>query len=343
MKVTSLVLFTLLTASSTGFADDASLIGTAEKNFNLRLEKFEAEWSDADDIAKTNWRLMSDHFVFGMPRLTDDRHNFVPEGTTVVQPGISMIVREGFVIAHFDRMKGPLWVAQRWTKYDADRQNEVPSQDRPWREDLDLPAYARGGTSYAGSKTKLDRGHLAQHATNRAWGIDVSNWGVKMSNSIPQHVDINRNNSSWRTLEDILIEIVEKPDSEIEAIWTYSGAIFRDKTNHVDESAEDDFSDVVRLTEGDFGVPDATYKVVAWFDDEGKFDARAYVFEQPHNSNIVDGQQRPNFNLGNTKLPVVEYLVSIDEVEERSGVDFFPLLANAQEIAIESKVPDSVW
>jgi len=67
-------------------------------------------------------------------------------------------------------MKSPLWVAQRWTKYDYKRMKQVPSQDRPWQIDLELPSYARGGTSYKGDSTALDRGHMARHAMNRGWG-----------------------------------------------------------------------------------------------------------------------------------------------------------------------------
>ena len=113
---------------------------------------------------------------------------------------------------HFDRMKAPLWVAQRWTRYDFARMHDTDSQPRPWQEDLGLPAYARGGTQYDGNKTELDRGHMARHAMKRGWGADASNC----------------------------------------------------------------------LPKGGFGVPDATYKIVGWFDAHERFQARAYLFEQPN-------------------------------------------------------------
>ena len=34
-----------------------------------------------------------------MPRLEDDRHNFKPDGYSQEQAGISVIAREGFVVA----------------------------------------------------------------------------------------------------------------------------------------------------------------------------------------------------------------------------------------------------
>ena len=139
-------------------AADNSLPTTAERNFLKALETMETAKTEQSDVEETNWVLRSGHFVFGMPRLADDRHNFTPDGFSVGQPGISVIAREGFIVAHFDRMKVPLWVAQRWTKFDSERMDDVASQRRPWKEDLEHPKYARGGTSYQGNQTKLDQG-----------------------------------------------------------------------------------------------------------------------------------------------------------------------------------------
>jgi len=251
-------------------------------------------------------------------------------------------VREGFVVAHFDQMKSPLWVAQRWTKYDFKRMQDANDLDRPWREDLDLPNYARGGTSYDGNDTKIDRGHMARHAKNRAWGEDVSNWGVKMSNSVPQHKRVNRG-SSWRALEDEARDIVTRSSSGITAIWVYSGAIFRDKQNTANETPDDDFNQVVRLTDSGFAIPDATYKVIGWFDENKKFQTRAYIFEQPHQPRSVSGEQRPDFQLPNQNQDPETFLVKIDDLEERIGVDFFPMLRDDIEHLIEGAENNDLW
>lgn len=303
-------------------AADNSLPTTAEDGFLEGLQRLETAKTDPNDIDNTGWALRSGHFVFGMPKLSDDRYSFTPDGFTARQPGISVIAREGFVVAHFDRMKVPLWVAQRWTKFDADRMDELGEQSRPWREDLELPGYARGGTSYEGNKTKLDRGHMARHAPNRAWGVDTSNFGVKMSNSAPQHRTINRG-GAWRELEDEIVDVVSNDPAEIEAVWTITGTIWRDAANPAGETPEDDFAAVVRLPSGGFGVPDATYKVVGWFDDSGFFQARAYVFEQPHTASFSGDNISLIYDLGDPQ-PLVKHLVKIDDLEERTGVDFFP-------------------
>ena len=191
------------------------------------------EWHKTakDDITPNQgWLLRSNHFVFGMPRLADQRHDFTPAGHSVKRPGVSVLVREGFVIAHFDRMRVPLFVCQRWTKVDYHRMKKTDSQGRPWKEDLELPVYTRAGTWYDYQGTKMQRGHMARHADNRAWGIDSSRMGCRMSNSAPQHEGINKGDA-WRGLEDSAQEIVIDEDAEIEAIWTISGTLFRDETN----------------------------------------------------------------------------------------------------------------
>ncbi|MEM7170657.1 MAG: DNA/RNA non-specific endonuclease [Pseudomonadota bacterium] len=278
-----------------------------------------------------HWQLRSRHFVFGMPALVDNRYDFIPPGQNASHPGISILVREGFVVGHFDRMKAPLWVARRWTRFDQARMSQTPSQDHRWREDLELPAYARGGTSYRGKETGLDLGHMARHNMNRAWGADSSDWGLTMSNAAPQHKNINRNGSAWRALEKRIVDIDLANRSQVQALWVLSGTLYRDQENPSGETPEEDFVDVARITPGGFGVPDATYKIIAWFDLDGHFHARAFAFEQPHI--LVPGEEGTEnnelklmFELGNTKADLESFAVSIDHIETRSGIDFFPLL-----------------
>ena len=323
---------------------DSSIPAAAERSLLSELEAFELGRTDQGDaIGGAQWTLRSGHFVFGMPRLIDDRHNFTPDGFVAPQAGISIVGREGFVVANFDQMKVPLWVAQRWTRFDHTRMGQVPTQNRPWFVDMEMPPYSRGGTSYSGNQTELDRGHMARHAVNRAWGIDTSNWGVKMSNSAPQHRNVNRFGSAWGVLEDEVRDIVVSPGADIEAVWAIAGTIYRDETNPASETPQQDFADVVRLDSGDFGVPDATYKIVGWFDDRGFFQARGYVFDQPHSVQIVNGEQQFTYTLGDPTADLVNFIVAIDEIEERTGLDFFPMLRDDIEDLIEIQVANDLW
>ena len=91
-------------------------------------EGLEQHKTDPSDLPPNQgWILRSKHFIFGMPRLNDRRHDFNPDGE-VIRAGITVLVREGFVIAHFDRMRAPLFVCQRWTKADYHRMKKIDKQ-----------------------------------------------------------------------------------------------------------------------------------------------------------------------------------------------------------------------
>ena len=164
-----------------------------------------------------------------------------------------------------------------------------------------------------------------------------------MSNSAPQHRRVNRFGSAWGKLENEIRDIVTEPGTEIEAVWTISGTIYRDETNPSSETPEQDFAAVTRLPGGGFGIPDATYKVVGWFDENDRFQARAYVFEQPHTATFNGNDINLTYTLGNTKAPIADYIERIDTLENRTGLDFFPMLQDNIEDLIEGALNQDLW
>ncbi len=225
------------------------------------------------------------------------------------------------MLGHFDRMSAPVWQCQRWSVDEYFDKNRLYTLDRRWKEDPDLPTYTHRGDSYAWGTTRLERGHLAMHVQNRAWGWDGSVWGCLMSNSVPQHGSIN-SHGAWWDLENAVVKVVFNEPAYITTVWTISGAIFRNETNPSTESPEDDFVDVIRVN--GHGIPDATYKIVGWFDADARFQARGYVFEQPHTKT---GDHSPGVPLLDFSIPdqdraLTEFIVAIDDIEERTGLDF---------------------
>ncbi len=138
-------------------------------------------------------------------------------------------------------------------------------------------------------------------------------------------------------------DIVVSPGTDIDAVWTIAGTIYRDETNPAGETPEQDFANVVRLDSGGFGVPDATYKIVGWFDERGFFQARGYVFEQPHSVAVVGGEQQFTYTLGTPTAALTTFIVPIDEIEERTGLDFFPMLRDNIETLVESATAGDLW
>ena len=262
------------------------------------------------------WQLRSQHFIWGMPRQTDNRHNVRVPGETLVRPGISILVREGFVIGHYDLYKVPAWVAVRWTREDHDNMI-TGSFARRFGPDSELALYAQAGTDYEFSTSDMERGHMARHADNEAWGEDNSDFGCLMSNIVPQHKDMN--GEAWNDLENLHQGVVANISLNINTVWIISGPIFED-------SDGDGIEDSVDLIGNDVGVPQATFKVVGWFDGNGLFNARGYVVRQE------DRVRDP-----------AHYLTPIDDIEAATGFNFMPELPADRAAQIESVQHTTLW
>jgi len=151
------------------------------------------------------WILRSHHFIYGMPALTDSRYEFDVDGDGINEPGISVLVREGFVVGHCDKYKIPLWVSAHWTKENCEACSSAPEYDRDFKPGPELPEYIGAQDNYSGSSTNMDRGHMSAHKTNAAWGEDNSKVGCYMSNIAPQHMSLNR--GPWSNLESAIRQI----------------------------------------------------------------------------------------------------------------------------------------
>ncbi len=263
------------------------------------------------------WTLRSKHLIWGMPRQSDNRHNVGFPGETTARSGLSVLVREGFVIGHYDLFKVPAWVAVRWTREDHD--NLLPgSFGRDFGPDPELPQYARAGDDYEFSTSNMERDHMARHEDNEAWGEDNSDSGCLMSNIVPQHRDIN--GEAWNDLEELHQDVVADLTVAIDTVWVISEPIYEDTDGDGDE-------DPVDMIGNDVAVPQATYKVIGWFDGNDVFHARGYVVRQ-------EDRVRNN---------PAHYLRRIDDIESVTGLDFFPELPTNRVNAIESVVHTDLW
>jgi len=263
------------------------------------------------------WKLRSKHFVWGMPTPTDSRHNIRYSGDTDTRPGLSVLVREGFVVGHYDRLKVPAWVAQRWSREDLDRLRHG-SYGRNFGPDPELPLYAQAKDNYEYSRSHMERGHMARHEDNEAWGEDNSNAGCLMSNIVPQHKDMN--GEAWNDLEELHQEIVGDDGLGIDTVWMISGPVYEDEDG-------DGREDPIDFVGNSVAVPHGTYKIIGWFDGDGLFQARGYVVRQ-------EDRVRDN---------PAHYLASIDSIEAATGLDFFPELPDDRETLIESRLPTDPW
>jgi len=263
--------------------------------------------------AAPNRKLRSQHFAFGMPRQTDARYQF-PDGTDHAgEPGVSVLVREAFVVGHADRFKVPLWVTMRWTRDEWYRSEFVRrgSYPRTFKPDLELPEYARAFDSNYTS-TGHNRGHMARHQDNSAWGLDSADAGCLMSNIAPQLPKINQ--QVWLDIEDAHRDIVVDEEIEIVELWVISGCVVNT-------------SDPGELKAGTgIAVPTAFYKVIAWLSVDGVVNARGYLV--PHDA---------------TERGPEKYLAKIDDIQTQTGLDFLRELPDPQEDQLEAAAHTEIW
>ena len=259
--------------------------------------------------------IWSEHFLYGYPT-----------GTPITN---DLVVRDLYALSSNDGTRFADWVAYRLTVDEVGGATEAADIERRWRMDpwldaaetLDPDPPGAAGDPYRSSG--YDRGHLAPLA---AFVGSASAPTVNVySNIVPQRAALNR--GPWASVEAAARALVlrrapnaldarppghrgfPQPDDRA-AVWVFSGSLY--------ERPMDSLRTAISHV-----VPSGFWTVVAVVDgwDAASVRAAAFVFDQE----------------GFFPAPLSN-LVSIDEVEQRSGLDLFRLLPDATEVALEATV-----
>ena len=150
----------------------------------------------------------------------------------------------------------------------------------------------------------MDRGHLVP-AGDLKWNPDAMQQSFLMTNVCPMHKALNE--GGWAKLEEKVREWTAR-DS---ALLVFTGPV----VNEGDTT----------LTNGRVTVPSAYYKVIMAPCVKPR---RAIAFIYPN---------------GHSGGRLRQYAVSVDEVECRTGLDFFPTLPAEEQQRIESAVNLDAW
>ena len=152
-----------------------------------------------------------------------------------------------------------------------------------------------------------DRGHLAPSADFR-WSRRAISESYFYSNMAPQRPELNR--ERWAELEGFLRRYIWATN---EPLYIITGPIFE--------------ADMATITQGPntVSIPKYFYKVVLDHTGDGH---KAIAFILPN---------------GTCSKPLVSYAVSIDEVERRTGLDFFPKLAAGEQTNLEAQNRFADW
>ena len=158
---------------------------------------------------------------------------------------------------------------------------------------------------YSGSG--YDRGHLApNYAIATRFGPGGQEETFLMSNIIPQKHALNA--GLWKDLE---LRAATNYPARFREIWVMVGPVFGGAP--------------ARLR-GGVSVPEACWMVML-DEHEGRVRTQAFLFPQ-------DAPPDAAF---------ARYLTSIDRIEQLTGLDLFPDLADAAEAVFEAKVAERVW
>lgn len=160
-------------------------------------------------------------------------------------------------------------------------------------------------SSYTYDGYGYDRGHLAPSADFR-WSALALSESYFYTNMSPQRPEFNQ--GRWAELESFLRGYVISNDAQL---FVVTGPLLRA-----------DLPKVERSVNG-LSLPDAYFKVAMDLEN-----GRGIGFIMP-NRGIDD--------------PIETFATSIDEVEQKTGLDFFNLLPESKERAIESSLEKKEW
>lgn len=193
-----------------------------------------------------------------------------------------------------------------WVAYELTnkRLSNSAEERRSFKDDPETESDAKSDVY---SETGYDRGHLAP-AHDMAFNETAMEECFYMTNISPQDPDFNR--GIWKSLETKVRHWAETE----KRLYIVTGPILRKKVSSRD-----------RMVEGGPTVPSKFYKII--LDYEGS-ERKAIAF-------VLENKA--------SKKSLTTYAVSIDEVEELTGLDFFPDLSAKEEKALEATFDVDLW
>lgn len=216
-----------------------------------------------------------------------------------------VLCRDGYATGYSYQYKIPLWTAYYITSESVHGVN-VKRQDK-FKEDTEIPAQYRS-TAKDYSRSGYDRGHQAGSAT-----IDYSEEAnaetFLYSNMTPQIAGFNRNmmghKGAWGKAEGLVRKWVKSRGE----LYVISGAIVTPESDTIGNGV---------------AVPSYFYKIII---DPQAAETIAFLF--PH---IADARDE-----------IPNYIVSIDRLEEITGLDFLDRIDDHQEAYMERPYAPKVW
>lgn len=192
-----------------------------------------------------------------------------------------------------------------WVSYTLDRAKteKAVTRNDNFRPDPEVITGSAALSDY--KKSGFDRGHMAP-STDMTYSELTMDESFYLSNMSPQTGDLNR--GLWKELEHHIRTLTETFD----ILYIVTGPVLE----------KDDYA---TIGSNEVAVPEFYYKAICGIKNENWF---AIGFILP-NKKCSGG--------------IFDYAVSIDEIENRTGLDFFSLLEDETEVIIEKEVNIYEW
>lgn len=241
---------------------------------------------------------------------SDDRNNY-------------LMVKNGYVVSYNDSLGFPNWSS--W-HLDSGDLGSLDRQDS-FRSDESLPEGFYRVTKDDYTNSGFDRGHLCPNA-DRNGNEELQSETFLMTNMVPQAP--NNNRQTWVALENYSRSLVGQGYE----LYIVAGA-YDDPDGKGGEGSKGFVTFYDKDGDG-FGItiPEYVWKVIFAIEDGGDDIARADISNSFMIAVVIPNTQDcPD-------LRWYEYAVSVDEVEDLTGYDFFSNLDDGLESVLESAVYD---
>ena len=304
----------------------------------LKLFLFVMGWNS---FAQPNWEgISTDHSSIESSEFETgyftSHHLFM--GSPVVSAELcadyKILSNDGYVVGFCDSKNIALWSAYRLFKVST---ITSPPKRPPYKSDdrvnlkLDPKFY---------SKTGYDAGHLAPNAGifNR-YGRNAQIETFLLSNFGPQTTRLNR--GPWKSVEYRVSRWWSQAHKEL---WIITGPVLKSGLPVLKESVP---------------IPEEYYKIIVDVEDD-KPRAMAFIMpntdtmnsmmDQFFSDDIPEDSELPAYRNSNNAglellmtLEMNSFLVSIDDVEAKTGLDFYTELEDSQEKLLEELQSEEVW
>ena len=220
----------------------------------------------------------------------------------------TVLTNTGYESAYDETFKNPVWVA-----YHLSGPAHTPSPRPAIGYPTDNRTQAKlTATDYPSG---YDHGHMAPNNAIATYFTDAAqDETFLMSNMLPQRHGLNA--GPWKSVETAEVKWVPLKHD----IWVICGPVYTRTDNQP-------ITPTKRLGPKKVCVPPYCFKIIITKDSAGKFETLAFIMPQEKATG-----HKPK-----------EFLTSIREVEERTGLNFFASLKPAEQDAIEEEVASDLW